>query len=47
MPDAFPLLLVEFHYPADVTWFMMTFGLVGAQTPFNPKKSWWFDFWLM
>ena len=36
-----------FYQWADVTWFTMTLGLVRVQTPFNPKKLWWVDFWLM
>jgi len=40
---AFPLLLTQFHQQANVTWFMMTFGLVGTWTPFNPKRPWWVD----
>ena len=30
---AFPLLLMQFYQWADVTRFMMTFGLVGIRTP--------------
>ena len=44
---AFPLLLMQFYQWADVTRFMMTFGLVRILTPFNPKKSWWVDRQLM
>jgi len=40
---AFPLPLTQFYQWADVTRFMMTLGLVGIRTPFNPKKSWWVD----
>ena len=31
--------LMHFYQRADMAWSMMTFGLVGIQTPFNPKKS--------
>ena len=36
---AFPLLLMQFYQSADMTRFMMTFGLVGIRTPFNLRKS--------
>ena len=44
---AFPLFLAQFYQWANVTRFTMTFSLVGIQTPFNPKKSWWVGLWSM
>ena len=44
---ALPFLLHNLIQRANVTWFMMTFGLVGIRTPFNPKKHWWVDRWSM
>ena len=31
--------LMHFYQQADMAWSMMTFGLMGIKTPFNPKKS--------
>ena len=31
--------LMHFYLWADMAWSMMNFGLVGIQTPFNPKKT--------
>ena len=44
--QSFPSL-AQFYQWADVIRFTMTFGLVGTQTPFNPKKPWWVDLWSM
>ena len=42
----FPLLGHNFINGPMLIQFMMTFGLVGTQTPFNPKKPWSVDLWL-
>jgi hypothetical protein len=39
--------LVPFHRWADVTRFIMSFGLMEIWTPFNPKKTWWVNLWSM